>query len=113
MSDVNPFIEALRNAGQSDLEAIEAQIERHNSELAILRAAQRVLSAKCGCAPASTGNGKQDPDDLRALIYDYITANGPSRPSVIGQALGLSHTSVGRLANHEWFKKDGKMIANA
>lgn len=44
-------------------------------------------------------------DEQRDKMFDYLSANGPTKPRLLAIALGIEVETINELADHEWFQK--------
>ncbi len=105
MTQPNPIIDAINNATESDLEAVETRMAELTAELESLKVVHKALHTRIHGKKqaASQPQKKITLDD----IYDVITQHGPGTAREIGLKLGVTGNKVGIMCSKsDWFERD-------
>ena len=110
------LLDAIQDATDADLEAIDQEITTLEKRLGSLRIARSLVSVqlhgppqKIKRAPGAKAPATRDEagdDSLAAKIYDLIHAEGPLPANAIAQRLGKSPQAIGiTCAKSGWFTR--------
>lgn len=104
------LVDAIQNAGESDLLEVESRIKALTNELKSLRVVQKVIQRKLNGKPERAKNSgskaNKEPSELAQSIYDLLDKEGSMPTPAIAAQLGVSGQAVGAcVSRSNWFDK--------
>lgn len=110
------LLDALSQAGENDLAAIDAELVQLGKRVDMLTQARKLLDLKINgkperkkptprAKPASTGGGS------REQIGKYLLHRGPTKVALIAMDLKMTPATVYNAVDHAWFTKTPEGIA--
>ena len=97
------ILDALQQATEEDLDAIEKRIAELEAEREQLKAVQKILAAKF----KPTLNKRESKTKLATKVYDLIAKEGPLPHNVLASRLGVSSQVINGCVNRNtWFKRN-------
>lgn len=99
------LLEALKAAGQSDLDQIRGRIAELTKELEALKAAEKLLDVRINGKPEKVKRSPAGPK-LAERVYELIAKAGPGTVQQIALKLSTTPAAIGMcVARSNWFTK--------